>query len=143
MISMRTIPLSLTILLAAAPLLSAQGPELPSVLRAGLLAYEHGGASAALRAWSQDSPIADKFDSDLEHVFVQVENIYGRMIGYDVLSVVALSPHSSRSYVVILYESGPAYIWFDCYKKADHWVLTGFLYNVKPDAILPPAMLAH
>ena len=140
---MRTLPLSLIILLATAPGLSAQGTELPTVVRAGLMAYERGGISAALRIWSQDSPIADKFGSEVQHTFEQVKNVYRRMIGYDVLAVVQLGPHSARSYVVILYESGPSYIWFDCYKKADHWVMTGFLFNVKPDTILPPGMLGH
>jgi hypothetical protein len=122
---------------------SAQRPELPSVVRAGLLAYQHSGAKLALKTWSQDSPIANQFGAQAERAFEQIEGAYGNMIGYDVLDVVSLGPHVTRSYVVILYDSGPTYMSFDCYKKADHWVLTAFLFNAKPDLILPPAMFAH
>jgi hypothetical protein len=110
-------------------------------VRSGLLAYQQSGASAAIKAWSLDSPIADK-GGEAQHAFEQIEAGYGHMIGYEVLAVVPIASHVLRSYVIILYESGPAYIWFDCYKKPDHWVMTGFLFNVKPDLILPPALLA-
>ena len=122
------------------PTLSAQRPELPNIVRAGLLAYEHGGAKPALKAWSQDSPIADKFGADVQDAFEKIEGAYGRMTGYDLLHVVQFGPHASRSYVVLLYQSGPVYMWFDCYKKMDHWVVTAFLFNTKPDPILPAGM---
>jgi len=132
----------LTSLLAASGL-RAQALKLPPIIRGGLDAYKQGGAAIAIATWLKDSPIANESTGGAQAGFERIESAYGHVIGYDVLQIVPFGPHASRTYVTILYEKGPVYAWFDCYDANERSIITGFLFNTKPDAILPPAMLAH
>ncbi len=64
------------------------------------------------------------------------------MVGYDILRVIPFGPHASRTYVVILYQKGPLYVWFDCYEATGQWIMTAFLFNTRADSILPRATFA-
>ena len=139
---MRSSILILSILLTPQLNLTAQAPQLPPAVSAGLEAYKQGGASAALAAWLKGSAIPQETSPTTRAAFEQIEGAYGHFTGYDVLRVVPFGPHVLRSYVVILCERGAVYAWFDSYKGGEHWILTQFLFNTKPDLILPPTMLA-
>ncbi len=125
------------------PVARAQAPDLPPIVRSGLDALKNGTAASAMAAWLKGSPVPEQATPQARGALEQIESSYGHMVGYDVLKVVALGPHAARSYVVILYEKGPLYTWFDCFKNGDQWIMTGFLFNTKPDLILPPTLLEH
>jgi hypothetical protein len=129
--------------LTLAPMVRAQAPDVAPIVRAGLDAYKAGNAATALTTWFKGSPVPEQSTLAARGVLEQIESSYGRMVGYDVLQVAALGPHVTRSYIVLLYEKGPLYAWFDCYKTGDQWIMTGFLFNTKPDLILPPNLLGH
>jgi hypothetical protein len=139
---MRAITSVFCIAIAAAPALRAQTSKLPPVVRAGLEVYKVSGSAAAVTRWLKGSPVTD-VSGNAAKGFEQIETAYGRMVGYEVLDVVPFGTYASRTYLVILYEKGPAFAWFDCYLPKDEWIVTGFLFNAKPDPILPPKMLTH
>lgn len=129
--------------LALATRAVAQSRDLPPIVRAGLEAYKARGADSALATWLKNSPVPAQSTPPARAALEQIESSYGHMTGYDVLSVVPLGSHVARTYLMILYERGPLYAWFDTYRSTDDWVLTGFLFNTKPDLILPPALFPH
>jgi hypothetical protein len=139
---MRAIMLVVCIATLTTPVLRAQTAQVPPVIRAGMEAYKVGGAAAAAVRWLKDSPITEASGSAIQG-FAQIELAYGRMIGYDVLQVVHFGTYAERTYVVILYEKGPVYAWFDCYMAKDDWITTAFLFNTKADQILPPKMMTN
>ncbi len=139
---MRAITSVFCLAIAAAPALGSQSAALPPVVRAGLETYKINGAAAAVSRWLTNSPITAQ-SSATTQAFEQVERAYGRMVGYEILAIVPLGTYASRSYLIILYEKGPVYAWFDCYKPKDEWIMTSFLFNTKADLILPPKMLGH
>jgi len=130
-------------LLLAATGGAAQTPEPPPVVRAGLEAYRQQGAAAAFRIWLVGSPIPEGQVGSNKAAFDQIEIGYGHMVGYDVLKVVPVGPHVSRTYIVMLYEKGPVYIYFDCYRGSERWIMTAFFFHARPDSILPRSMLDH
>jgi hypothetical protein len=111
------------------------------VIRAGLDAYKQRGAAAAISTWLKNSPVGQASEATTS-TLTHIEDGYGQMIGYDVLRVVPLGPHALRSYVVILYVKGPLYVRFDCYEARTQWIMTAFLFNTRPDSILPQATFA-
>jgi hypothetical protein len=140
---MRAFAFVVLIALFSAPGLRSQAPKLPPIIRSGLEAYKQAGTAVAMATWLKDSPITNESTVAAQAGFERIEGAYGHMIGYDVLQIVTFGPHASRSYVIILYQKGPVYAWFDCYDATERWIITGFLFNTKPDAILAPAMLGH
>jgi len=134
---MRALTFLTLLLLPPTSLLNAQAPDLPSIVRSGLDAYKQAGVEAALTAWFKESPIASQTAPAVKGTLQQIEATYGSIIGYDVIRVVPLGPHASRSYVVILYQRGPLYFWFDSYKPGDRWIITALLFNTRADSILP------
>ena len=138
---MRLLTLAIFAVVAARPVL--QTPEVPPVVRAGLDAYKAGDIGAALDVWFKNSPAPRQTIPTTRGAFEQVEASYGHMTGYDLLEVVPFGTHATRTYAILLYEKGPVYAWFDCFKTGDGWILTGFLFNTKPDLILPATMLGH
>jgi len=138
---MRSFVLVSCIVSLATPPLGGQTPALPPVIRAGMEAFKVRGHDAALARWIKDSPITDP--SEAAKAFTQIESVYGRMTGYEVLDVVPFGTYSSRSYLVILFEKGPVYARFDCFRPKDDWVIIDFVFNTKPDPILPATMMSH
>ena len=138
---MRTIVLVSCIASLATPPLSGQTPALPPVIRAGMEVYKVRGHDAALARWIKDSPIIDP--SEAAKAFNQIESVYGHMMGYEVLDAVPFGTYASRTYLVILYEKGAVYARFDCFRPKDDWVIMDFVFNTKPEAILPPTMMSH
>ena len=124
---------------------AAQGLSVPSIVRRGLDAYRSGGADAAVRAWLANSPLAhDSGAANSVSFLHRLEQLYGPVIGDDVLKVNAIGTHVVRAYVVLLYEKGPVYMWFECYQTPRaQWLISAFLFNARPDAILPPSLIDH
>jgi hypothetical protein len=123
---------------------TAQSAEVPPIVVAGLDAYRASGIRAALDVWLKGSPVGANSAATEQIIqgLAPIEASYGGMIGHDVLRTVAIGPHVRRVYVTLLYERGPLYAFFDCYRAAQGWIIPGFLSNTKPQEILPPALLA-
>ena len=48
---------------------------------------------------------------------------------------------TAMQYVVLLFERGPLYFYFDCYLAGPKWIVSALQYNGKPESILPQSML--
>jgi len=73
--------------------------------------------------------------------FRRLEQVYGSMVGDEVLKVNPIGNHVVRVYVVLLFQKGPVYMWLECYETASQWLVSAFLFNPRPDPILPSTFL--
>src|SRR6266404_6826014 len=89
--------------------LRAETNDVPPVVIAGLKAYQTNSANAAYEAWSKGSLENDRASRQaVMSGLRQMEGLYGKMKDYDLLKTVKIGSYVRRTYVVILYERGPA-----------------------------------
>jgi len=122
----------------------AQRPTAPPIVQRGLQAYRSGGPDSAVRVWLANSPIAHDSNALSSVVALrQIQDAYGTIIGDETLAVNPIGSHVLRVYVVILYQKGPLYVRFECYQATSEWLVSAFLFNPRPEAILPVDLLDH
>ena len=121
---------------------AAQGPSTPTPVIDGLNAYRDFGHDSAIVWWVRGSAVEGLVGRDVNRAFSDLESSFGSYEGYEVLANVPIGARTMRTYVSIHLQKGAIYMWFDSYRGAKGWVLTGFLLNAKPGEILPPAMLS-
>ena len=92
---MRAVMLLTCLAAAATPALRGQAVTLPPIVRAGFEAYKLRGVNAAMAMWMKDSPITDF--SDGTRALEQIEVVYGKMVGYEPLEVVAFGTYATRT----------------------------------------------
>ena len=121
----------------------AAGSEVPAIVANGLEAYTAKGIEGAFQAWLAGSPVEN--DASMRASGIDalrtVERQYGRVVGHEILGVAPVGQTVRRVYVLLRYERGPLYAWFDCYETASGWIIPGFLMNTRPQVILTPEML--
>ena len=112
--------------------------EVPKLVTSGLEAYKTTGSTEAFALWLKGSPLeTDKTTlASLKDSFTQVETMYGKMIGYDVLRTVKISAHTSRVYAEIQYEKGPLFMYLDCYRSVNGWIVSVMKFHTDADRIL-------
>ena len=138
----RAVAIIVTCVALSAATYAAQGPSVPPVVRRGLDAYRSSGGDAAVRAWLVNSPLAnDSGAANSVIVLRRLEQVYGSMVGDEVLKVNPIGNHVVRVYVVLLFQKGPVYMWLECYETASQWLVSAFLFNPRPDPILPSTLL--
>ena len=71
----------------------------------------------------------------------QMEGFYGKMKDYDLLKAVKIGSSVRRTYVVLLYERGPAYAYVECYKAGEKWIVTDMMFNSKANLVFPASLL--
>jgi hypothetical protein len=74
--------------------------------------------------------------TSLKDSFTQVETMYGKMIGYDVLRTVKISSRTNRIYAEIQYEKGPLFMYIDCYRSVNGWIVAMMRFHTDADKIL-------
>jgi len=121
----------------------AQGENLPQVLSLGATEYRQRGTSAAVRAWLSNSALAR--DSSLVSRTIaslrEVEGAFGHFVALEPVATARIGSRVVRTYAALLYENGPLFVYFDTYRVSEKVIVTGFLFNAKPDAILPSRLL--
>jgi hypothetical protein len=117
--------------------------DVPGVVTDGLNAYQKSGGKAALAAWLKGSPMENDTTTSISMsgLLGQIETAYGKMVGFDVLKVVTVSPALQRIYILIKFEKGPVYASFDCYKASAGWIIPIFNLNTKASEVLPSNLL--
>jgi hypothetical protein len=118
--------------------------DVPSVVTDGLNAYQKSGGKAALAAWLKGSPMENDTTTSItmSGLLGQIETAYGKMVGFDVLQVVTVSPALQRLYILIRFEKGPVYASFDCYKGSVGWIIPIMNLNTKASEVLPANLLS-
>jgi hypothetical protein len=113
--------------------------DVPKIVIDGLNAYKTSGFGEAFNVWLKGSPMeSDKTTTmNLKGSFTQVESIYGKMMSYEILKSINISSLSNRIYTEILYEKGPLFMIFDCYKSSNGWIIPTMRFNTEADKILP------
>jgi hypothetical protein len=117
--------------------------KLPTIVAEGLAAYQKSGGPAAITAWLKGSPLEDDSTSTIHinELLGQIETDYGKMIGFDLVRIVTVSPAVQRVYLVLKFERGPVYASFDCYKTGAGWIIATMDANTKANAVFPPRFL--
>ena len=115
--------------------------NIPSIVTDGLTAYQKAGAKTAVLVWLKGSNTQNE-TSSMEGVLNQIETAYGKMVGFEVVRVVSVSPSFQRVYVLIKYEGGPGYASFDCYRTPVHWIIPQLGVFTRPNEVWPADLLS-
>lgn len=114
----------------------------PPVVIAGLDAYQTNSLKSAYGIWSKGSLENDKASKDtILTGLVQVEFLYGKMLGYDIVKTVPIGSVVKRVYLVVHYEKGPVYAYMECYKSDEKWLVTDLMFHTKANVVFPPGLL--
>lgn len=117
----------------------AYAEEVPQIVINGMEAFKTGGFAGAFDIWLKGSPLeSDKTTTmNLRGNFTQIETMYGKMMGYEILKTVKVSSSTSRVYAEIRYEKGPLFMFVDCYKSMNGWIIPMMRYETNAEKILP------
>jgi hypothetical protein len=118
--------------------------DVPSIVTDGLNAYQKTGGKAALAIWLKGSPMENDTTTsiNMSGLLGQIETACGKMVGFDVLRVVVVSPALQRIYILLKFEKGPVYAWFDCYRTPSGWIIPMLNVNTKASEVLPANLLS-
>lgn len=120
-----------------------QSVTLPEVVSKGLNALRYSGSASAVDVWLTGSPIEKDAAgrSKILGVLSAVEGAYGKCIGHEVIQIFPITSSTLRIYGVILFEKGPLYARWDCYKVPGGWVIPEFVVNTTAEKALPVELL--
>ena len=102
----------------------AGNADVPGVVSSGLEAYAAKGSVAAVEEWITGGPIDRTNAMSLVKAFRQIEDVYGKYKGYDLIAAEKITVHSKIVYIQLNYEKGPAFARFFCYKQGNKWIIT-------------------
>ncbi len=112
--------------------------SVPPVVVSGFDAYKEKGPEEAVRAWIKGSGIdGSKEALSQANNLRQVEDYYGKYLGFEVVKTQDISPKSKAIYIVMDYEKGPVFAKFVTYRTEQGWVLAYFNFNTKEELIFP------
>src|SRR3569623_1238328 len=115
----------------------------PPHLLEELREYAEKGLSPAQNKWIRGSPLAQSGQVEqAAAAILNVERVYGKMVGHEIVRVVPVSPSVRRVYIILRYELGPLYGIFDSYRTASGCFIPGFWTHLQPQTFLPPDVLA-
>jgi len=118
---------------------TAFAQEVPKIVTQGLDANKASGYMEAFSIWLKGSPLeSDKTTMmNLKGAFTQIESMYGKATGYELLRTISISQSTIRVYAEIRYEKGPLFIFFDCYKSSNGWIIPMMKFQNEADKVLP------
>lgn len=133
--SLKIIALIVVIFVSA----TAYADEIPKMITDGFNTYKKSGYESAFNVWLKDSPIENDKTTmmNLKGSFTQIETMYGKIIGYEILKSVKLSSSTIRIYAEIPYEKGPLFMYIDCYKSQKGWIVPIMRFHTEAENILP------
>ena len=73
--------------------------------------------------------------------FTQIETIYGKMVGHEIIKNYQITESVIRTYAVLLYEKGPLYLYVDCYRSGENWLIPEIQFHTKAQMILPKELI--
>jgi len=124
------------LLLASQPLRAQD--SLPPVVHDGLEQMLAGHSDSAFLGWTA------AFNAEQRQSMMDAVPVFDRtcvkVVGYDVLKIVSLSPHLRRAYFLIRCQSQPLYLSFVLYQGAGPWAVTTINWQSDPDQLLPPSL---
>ena len=111
----------------------------PKIVTDGFKAYIESGFEAAFNTLLKGSPLENDKTSmmNLKGGFTQIEAMYGKMISYEILKVIKITSSTNRTYTELQYEKGPLFLYIDCYKSKNGWVVPMMKFHTEADKLLP------
>ena len=118
--------------------------DIPDFVTNGLTAYQKSGGKEAMVVWLRGSAIETDTTTRMNVAggLAQIDTVYGKMIGFEPVRTVSITPSMLRVYVLVKFEKGPVFFAFDCYKSAKNWTASFIDFNTRPSSVLPPDILA-
>jgi hypothetical protein len=115
----------------------------PEVVTAGIDAYIKSGSGAAIEAWIKGSAVESNRQQrdQIAKTIQQVETLYGKMLGWELVRVVPITASCRRVYGALKYEKGPLWTVFDCY-KSNAWILADVQFHTEAKEVLPASILS-
>lgn len=142
---MKRISPTLMIFLLLFPLTAIAGPagEIPSLLKTGFDKYATDGPRAAIESWSKGSTLdGSKEVLSQANKFKQIEDFYGKYVGYELVRNSQISESTSACLVNIKYEKGNLFSAFYLYRKPDgQQVVTTFNFHTVATEIWPESVI--
>jgi len=115
---------------------------MPSIVISGLKAYKADGPEAAIKSWVKGSAVENSVEAQSQaSVFRQVESVYGKYIGYELIMSKRISKQTEMVYIVMNFEKGPVFANFLVYKYQETEIISQLNFHTKPEAILPQSLL--
>ncbi len=117
--------------------------EVPSIVAEGFSAYQDAGPNAALAAWLRASPLESDTPAknNLKTVLDRFQSDGGKLLGFDVIRRIPVSPVFERVYVLIRFEKAPLFASFDCYRASSGWIVADLNLNPKMTDVVPASLL--
>jgi hypothetical protein len=121
----------------------AQNPTAISLVESGVTAYLKGDATAALKAWIKGSSIEGNQEAlSQANLFRQIEDLYGKPQGYDLISEVPLTEKVKIVYFVLNMQRGAVFCRFQVYKTPQgNWISGRFDFHTEASKILPTTLM--
>jgi hypothetical protein len=121
----------------------AQAPSARALVEAGAAAYVKEGATAAVAAWLKGSALeANTQATSQANSLRQVEDFYGKVESFEVLSEYSLSAKSKLVLFVINHQKGPLYARFQVFQlPSGNWVATEFKFHTEASQLFPNSVL--
>ncbi len=120
----------------------AEDTEIPPVVLAGFSAYQSDGVDAAFKAWLAGSPVeGEKTALSEANSFRQVESLYGKYQGFDLIKIITPAPRTKFVYVQMNFEKGPLFTNFRCYQEEHGWIIPMLTFNTEAEKVIPAEVL--
>ena len=119
--------------------------SLPPIVAGGLQTMQEGRCRDAFEQWTTHwtSPEDSIKKQQLTSSCDILSQIGGALKGYDTVRVVRITPHFSRSYILLRYEKQPVFLALVAYAAVDgQWKVATLNWNTDPDKVFPSAILA-
>ncbi|ALS98734.1 hypothetical protein [Lacimicrobium alkaliphilum] len=131
------------ILILSLPSMGALAGDIPKILSAGFEAYESGGPKSAIESWIKGSALEGSKDALAQaNMFRQIEDYYGKYLGYDLFKSNNLGPKSNLYLITMNYEKGILFAKFFTYKPIDkNDILVNFKFHTETDMVWPSYMV--
>jgi len=113
--------------------------DIPQVVPDGFESYRKSGIKAAVVTWLDGSALAGDTAQAASYVTVlsQAEAVFGKIVGFEPIRVIQITPWVQHIFILIRFEKAPMYISFECYKTDSRWIVTGLACDTTATKILP------
>lgn len=129
----------------ALPLLHAQAQfsfpiiDSPAIVQNGLDKYRTDGSAAALGVWLDGSSLGNSKTAvaALQAEFTKLENKNGKMLRFEQIGTISLSPSVRVGWYTICYANGVGFVEFQAYQGQSSWIITHITVATNYRDILP------
>jgi len=135
--------ISALLLLLPSICLAATSDDVPALLKSGFEKYTADGPKAAIEGWTKGSAIEGSKEAlSQANNFRQIEDFYGKYIGYEFVKKNQISESSSTYLIIMKYEKGNIFSVFNVYKKQNgNHVITTFNFHTNAQQIWPLSVI--